>query len=246
MDLLAGVTGEAGVVDLETEIGEVVGDEDGVGLLLVDTEGESLDTSKEEERVERRESVTDRVDRECDTLRKGMENELRFKTVGRTRSAHLGDLVSVAADNTSHEVVVTTEVFGSRVVHDVGAEFERSGKVRAHHRVVDDDDRVLLVALDELCNRFNVCNLQEGVCRGLEEDHGDFLVRVLENGKERLGVRRVDVVSRDAVVLLEVADQSVRSSVEIVSCDDVVSRLEQSEDDIERAHTRSDGKGVSR
>jgi hypothetical protein len=43
--LLSRVTGKTGIVDFETEIGEVVGDEDSVGLLFIDTEGKGLDTS---------------------------------------------------------------------------------------------------------------------------------------------------------------------------------------------------------
>ena len=59
---------QTGVVDLEAEVCQIVGDLDRVGLLLVNTKRERLDTAKEKERVERRQGVTDRVDRKCDTL----------------------------------------------------------------------------------------------------------------------------------------------------------------------------------
>lgn len=62
---------ESRVVDFEPEVVEVVCDQDRVRLLFVDTEGESLDSSEEEERVERREGVPDRVDRELNALHEG-------------------------------------------------------------------------------------------------------------------------------------------------------------------------------
>lgn len=68
MNLLAWVTGQTGVVDLEAEVVEVFGDEVGGRLLLVETKGEGLDSAKEEEGVEGRESVADRVDGEGDAL----------------------------------------------------------------------------------------------------------------------------------------------------------------------------------
>jgi hypothetical protein len=68
MDLLAGVTRKTRVVDFEPEIVEVLGDEVGGRLLLVETEGEGLDSAKEEEGVEGGESVADGVDGEGDAL----------------------------------------------------------------------------------------------------------------------------------------------------------------------------------
>lgn len=68
---LAAVRRQPGVIDFEPELVKVVGDEDRVGLLLVDAEREGLDAAEEQEGVERRETVSDRVDREADTLRVG-------------------------------------------------------------------------------------------------------------------------------------------------------------------------------
>lgn len=68
---LAAVRRQAGIVDFEAELVEVVGDQDRVGLLLVDAEREGLDATEEQEGVERREAVSDRVDRKSDTLCNG-------------------------------------------------------------------------------------------------------------------------------------------------------------------------------
>ena len=66
---LAAVRRQSGIVDFEAELVEVVGDQDRVGLLLVDAEREGLDAAEEQEGIERRETIPDRVDREADALR---------------------------------------------------------------------------------------------------------------------------------------------------------------------------------
>jgi hypothetical protein len=68
MNLLAGVSRESRVVDLEAKLVEVLGDELRGRLLLVETEGERLDAAKEEERVEGGETVADGVDGKGDSL----------------------------------------------------------------------------------------------------------------------------------------------------------------------------------
>ena len=75
------------------------------------------------------------------------------------QKTHLGNLISITTDDSSHEIVVSTEVFRSGIVNDVGSQLERPCEVRTHHRVVDDDDCVLLVSFDELSDRFDVGNL---------------------------------------------------------------------------------------
>lgn len=161
------------------------------------------------------------------------------------RSSHLGNLVPVAADETSHEVVVSAQVFGAGIVDDVATEFERAAQVRTHHRVVDDDDGLGAVPLGDARDLFEVGDLEEWVRRRFEQHHGDLVRRVLQVRQERLGVGRVDVVRRDPSVLLEVPDQAVRTSVQVVTGDDLVSRFEQSEDDVEGAHAGGDGKRVA-
>lgn len=141
--------------------------------------------------------------------------------------------------------MVTTEVLCSRIVNDIGTQLEGPREVGTHHRIVNNDDRILFVPPHELTDRLDVGDLKERVRGSFEEDHCDFLVRVLQDGEERGRVRRIYVVSRDPVVFLQVPDQPVRSSVEIVSGDNVVSRFQESENDIEGAHAGSDGERVS-
>lgn len=160
-------------------------------------------------------------------------------------SSHLGNLVPVAADETGHEVVVSAQILGAGVVDDVATELERAAQVRTHHRVVDDDDGLGAVPLGDAGDLFEVGDLEERVRRRFEQHHGDFVRRVLQVRQERLGVGRVDMVSCDPAVLLEVADQAVRTAVQVVAGDDLVSRFEQPEDDVEGAHARRDGKGVA-
>lgn len=69
MDLLAGVVGESGVLDPESEGVKVLGDELRRSLLAVESQSERLNTTEEEERVEGGQCVSDGVDREGDSLR---------------------------------------------------------------------------------------------------------------------------------------------------------------------------------
>jgi hypothetical protein len=57
--------------------------------------------------------------------------------------AHLDDVFSLNGNDTSHDIMVTAEVLGSRVVNDIGAQVQRSLEVRRHHGVVNDDKSFL-------------------------------------------------------------------------------------------------------
>lgn len=69
VDLLAGMVGESGVLDPESEGVKVLGDELRRSLLAVESQSERLNTTEEEERVEGGQCVSDGVDREGDSLR---------------------------------------------------------------------------------------------------------------------------------------------------------------------------------
>jgi hypothetical protein len=56
---------------------------------------------------------------------------------------HLDDIFSLNRNNTSHDIVMTAEILGSRVVNNIGAEVQRSLEVRRHHGVVNDDKSFL-------------------------------------------------------------------------------------------------------
>lgn len=163
---------------------------------------------------------------------------------GEGSRTNLGDVGATAGDDSSHQVVVATEVLGSAVVDNVCAVLERSLEVRAHHRVVDDYERLGLVAMNKFRNSGNVGDLEERVRRSFEEDHGDLGVGVGEDGEEGRWDGGVDVVGVDPVVRLQVAEETVRPAVEVVAGDDLLSRLEETEDDIESAHSGRDGERV--
>lgn len=243
MDLFAGVTGETRVVDLEAEVMEVLGDEVGGGLLLVEAKGEGLDSAKEEERVEGGEAVADGVDGEGDALFRG--GQVSTETIQRDWTTHLGYVLAVAADDSSHEVVMSRQVLRSTVVNDVRTVLEWALEVRAHHGVVHDDDGLGLVLLDHRRDGGNVGNLEQRVGGRFEEDHGDPLLGVIEDGEEVRRLGGVEVVNFDAVVGLEVGEKTVGAAVEVVAGDDGISGLEKTEDDIEGSHARGDGKGMA-
>jgi hypothetical protein len=161
-----------------------------------------------------------------------------------TNWTHLGNIVTTASDYSRHQVVVSAEVLGSTVVDDICSVLEGALEVRTHHRVVDDDESVGTVLVDQRTDGGDISDLEERVRGRLEKDHGDVGCGVGEDGEERGGVGRRDVVGVDPVVGLEVSEESVRSAVEVVSSDDLVSWLEQAEYDIQCSHSRGNSKSV--
>ena len=95
------------------------------------------------------------------------------------------------------------QVFCGTVVDDVCAMLEGPLECGAHHGVVYDDEGVGTALLDVLGDAGEIDDLEEGVGRRLEEDHGDVVLG-MEVGGEGGGVGRVDVVYGDALVGLEV------------------------------------------
>jgi hypothetical protein len=116
--------------------------------------------------------------------------------------------------------VVAREVLRSTVVDDIGAMLERALEVRAHHRVVHDDDSLRLVLVDHRRDGGNVCDLEQRVGGRLEEDHRDVLLEAGENGEKGRRLGGVEVVHFDAVVGLEVGEKTVRAAVKVVAGDD--------------------------
>ena len=155
---------------------------------------------------------------------------------------HLGDVVAVASDHTGHEVMMPTQVFCRTVVDDVCTVFEWSLEVRAHHRVVDHDDRVLALLLHQRADPRNVHNLQQRVRRRLKEHHRR-LARV-EHGDDGFSDGGVDMVYGDAHVRPEVREEAVRPPIEVVSRDDLAAWLEQARDNVERGHATRHREGM--
>ena len=155
---------------------------------------------------------------------------------------YLGDVVAVASDDASHEIVVAAQVLRRAIIHDVRPVLQRPLQVRAHHRVVDHDDRVLALLLHQRADPRNVHNLQQRVRRGLEEHHRR-LARV-EHGNDGLGDGGVDMVHGDAHVRPEVGEEAVRPPIEVVSRDDLAAWLEQARDNVERGHATRHREGM--
>lgn len=147
--------------------------------------------------------------------------------------SYLCKVISVAGDDTRHEVVMTTEVLRCAVINDVRAVFERALEVRAHHGVVHNDGGVWALLLDHGAYSRNVDDLQERVRRCLEQHHGN-LGREIGYDGGRVG--GIDMVHLDAYVCAEVGEETVCTAVDIVACDELVARLEDARDDIQASH----------
>ena len=68
----------------------------------------------------------------------------------------------------------------------------------------------------------------------------------VQEGHNRLGLGRVDVVDGHAHVPAEISEQAGRAAVEVVSCDDLDAGLEEASDHIERGHAAGDGERMLR
>ncbi len=97
---------------------------------------------------------------------------------------------------------------------------QRSLQVGAHHRVVDNDDRVGRTLLDLLAYCCEVCDFQERIRGRLEEHHGCFLGIYVR--KEGCVVGGVYMVDDDAYVGSDVRKKAVSSAIQVISSDDLV------------------------
>jgi hypothetical protein len=68
MDFTSRMTGEAGIIDAESEGVEILRNKSRSGLLTVHAKCECLNTTKEEEGVNWCEAVSNRINGECDLL----------------------------------------------------------------------------------------------------------------------------------------------------------------------------------
>lgn len=116
--------------------------------------------------------------------------------------------------------------------------------------------------------RADVGDLEHGVCRRLEEHHRD-LVALAEIRQKRLGVGRIAVVNRleggggrkcqrwprearrrrmtartdNSTIGSKPAEESVGTSVEVISSENGVPRLDEAEDEVEGGHAGRDNVG---
>ena len=138
---------------------------------------------------------------------------------------------------------MTRQIFSGTVVNDVCAMLEGSLQRGAHHGVVYDDDRVGTAFLDGFCDGGQINNFEEGVSRGLEKNHGNVFLW-MEEGGEGGRISRIEVVYGDALVGLEVREETICATIEVIAGDDGICRLEDAKDGVEGGHARGYGKGM--
>jgi hypothetical protein len=141
-----------------------------------------------------------------------------------------GQIVTVASDHTSHEIVVATEILGGTIVDDVGTMLQRPLEIRTHHSIVYHDDRIRGALFYVRTDLGQVGNLKQWICGALKEHHGslasdDVLMQVT-------GIGCINMVDGDTAMGLDVFQQTVGAAVEIISSDDFVSWFEKTEDNI--------------
>ena len=112
---------ETWIIDNEAKLMEVFGHELSIGLLFFHAESQSFDATKEEEGIKRSETIPDGVD-----------------DVGEL----FGNVVSIAYYGPGHKIMMTTEIFGSTIVDDVGIVLEWPLQVGTHHGIVDNNECV--------------------------------------------------------------------------------------------------------
>lgn len=135
------------------------------------------------------------------------------------------------------------QVLCTTIVYDVCTVLEGPLQCGAHHGIVYDDESIGTAFLDVLCDAGEIDYLEEGVRRGLEEDHGDIIFGAEEWDKSGR-VCRVDVVYGDALVGLEVGEETVCPAVEVVACNDGIGGFENAEYGVEGCHARGHGECI--
>ena len=159
---VAGVVGELRVEDpLDGRVAdEQVDDGAGVRAVAVHPHGERLDAAQHEVAVERRGHRAGRVLGEAQAL---------------------GERVVVDGDEAADDVAVAAEVLRGRVHDDVGAERQRLLQVRRGERVVDDDERAVLVG--DGGDGLDVDAREQRVGRRLQPDHRRVVGPVARRGR---------------------------------------------------------------
>ena len=122
---------------------------------------------------------------------------------------------------------------------DVGAECQRLLEVRREEGIVDGEQSAVLVG--KLSDGTDVADEHHRVRRRLDEDH--LRLRADFRGR-RFEVGRVDVVVGQAVLLVDVVDESDGAAIEVFGEQDVVAGIQQVEHHVDGGHARRDGPGA--
>lgn len=138
--------------------------------------------------------------------------------------------------------MVARKEFSSRVVNYVGTNVEWSGEQRAHHGVVDNDDGLGDTFVYQIDDPLEICDLEQRVGGGFQQDEADLGVWFLEQRYKGVDACGGDMVHNDAIVVLEICEQTVGAAVKVVASDHFFPRLQQSEDNIHSTHARADCK----
>lgn len=125
---------------------------------------------------------------------------------------------------------MAAEVLGRAVVHKVRTVLQRALEVRAHHGIVNHDDRVGCALLHIFGDGSNINDLQQRVGGRLQEYHGRL--SLLDVRVQAFRICSVDVVHNHAEVVFEVGQKSVGSAVEIIARNNLITWLEETRDDV--------------
>ena len=158
--------------------------------MRVHANGQRLDSAQHQPRIERRENRAGSV-----------LNELEL----------LGVVFAFQHNDTADAVAVSVQILRRAVDHDVGAQLDRTLKVRTHERVVDDQSRISGFANDSR-NPANIGDRHQRIRRRFDEDHLCFRT---DRGGERIEVRRIDVGEVHAKVTDDLVEETERSAVDV-------------------------------
>ena len=151
----------------------------------------------------------------------------------------LGDAVVGGDGDAADHVAVAVQVLRRRVIHDVGAERQRTLEVRRSERVVDDEQRTAPVG--ELGNGGDVGEAHHRVGRRLDEHQP-------RRGRHGVGnalrIARVDVREREPEVLEDFVEQAERAAVDVFTAHDVVAGAEQLHDRVQAPHAAGEGEAM--
>ncbi len=206
VDFLALEAGEGRIEDALylRVVGEPFGESLGIFLGRFHAERQGLDAAGDKPAVHGRQAAAD----------------------GFIKETNLFCHVRILCDHEAREgVVVAGEIFRAAVNHDVSAQVDGVAEVRAHERIVRDEERA--VSVSEIRDGLNVSDLHHRVRRGFDEDS---LHRVIEGGFDFFQVGAIYETEVQTVLLVDETEETDGAAIEIVSGNDGVPRLEKFHD----------------
>ena len=128
-------------------------------------------------------------------------------------------------------IVVTSEIFSTAMDNNVGTERQRLLEVRCQEGVIDNNEKVVL--LGNFADSTQVADFHSWVSRGFKEDG----LRVgLNSSLDFLQLRSMHSGEFYAISGIDVAEQTEGAAIEVVACDNMVTRCEQIHDSIDSRH----------